>query len=147
MYWFCHTLTCPGSLLGSSWPQSRGQTQAVDQVFAHPKTDWEPESTETGRVGSWDRDAPHTGNGQPLLMHLHLQWGWGKAAGLGFGGLRGLSGQGVGLRGRIEVQSLMQSPPVAPVVWQMHPTPRQCCPSPGVSPGCTLPVDLTPFHT
>ena len=29
--------------------------------------------------------------------------GVGKAAGLGFGGLRGLSGQGVGLRGRIEV--------------------------------------------
>ena len=70
--------------------------------------------------------------------------GWGKAAGLGFGGLRGLSGQGVGLRGRIEVQSLMQSPPVAPVVWQMHPTPRQCYPSPVVSPGCILPVDLTP---
>lgn len=51
----------------------------------------------------------------------------------------------MGLRGRIEVQSLMQSPPVAPVVWQMHPTPRQCCPSPVVSPGCILPVDLTPL--
>ena len=35
----------------------------------------------------------------------------------------------------------MQSPPVAPVVWQMHPTPRQCYPSPVVSPGCILPVD------
>ena len=28
---------CPGSPLGSSWPQSRGQTQAVDQVYPHPK--------------------------------------------------------------------------------------------------------------
>ena len=42
--------------------------------------------------------------------------GMGKAAGLGLGEPRGLSCQGVGLRGQIEVQSLMQSPPVAPVV-------------------------------
>ena len=75
LYWFCHTLTCPGSLLGSSWSESKGQTQAVGQVFAHPKTDWGPESTEPGKVGSWDRDDPHTGKGQTLLEPLPLLWG------------------------------------------------------------------------
>ena len=115
---------CPGSLLGSSWLQSRGQTQAVDHVFTHPETDWEPESTETWRVGRWDRDAPPTGKGQPLLEPLPFHYGLGKAAGLGFEGPRGLSSQAEGLRGQIEVQPLMQSPPVAPVV------PGRCPPSP-----------------
>ena len=116
---------CPGPLLKSSWPHSRGQTQAVDQVFTHPETDWEPELTEAGRVGRWDRDALPTGKGQPLLVPLPLHWGLGKAAVRGFGGSRGLSGQGVGLWGQIEVQPLMQSPPVVPVV------PGRCSPCPG----------------
>ena len=75
---------CPGSLLGSSRPQSRGQTQAVDRVYSRPKTDLEPQRRETGRVGRRDRDAPPTGKGQPQLVPLPLQWGCGNAAGLGF---------------------------------------------------------------
>ena len=106
---------CPGSLLGSSWPQSRGQTQAVDQVFTHPETDWEPESTEAGRVGRWDRDALPTGKGQPLLVPPPSKGVGRKAACLGFGGPKGFSGQGVGLRGQIEVQLLLQAPPVPAV--------------------------------
>ena len=53
---------CPSSPLGSSRPWSRGQTQAVDRVYPHPKTDLEPQCRETGRVGRWDMDAPHSGN-------------------------------------------------------------------------------------
>ena len=75
---------CPSSPLGSSRPWSRGQTQAVDRVYPHPKTDLEPQCRETGRVGRWDRDAPPTGKGQPQLVPLPLQQEWGKAVGFGF---------------------------------------------------------------
>ena len=75
---------CPGSLLGSSRPQSRGQTQALDWVYPYSKTDSETESRETRWVRRWDRDAPPTGKGQPQLVPLPLQQEWGKAVGFGF---------------------------------------------------------------
>ena len=64
--------------------------------------------------------------------------GWGKSAGLGFGGLRGLPGQGVRLRGQTEVQPLMQSPPMAPVV------PGRCTPRPGSAAPAWLSLPAVP---
>ena len=77
---------CPGSPLGSSRPQSREQTQALDRIYPYPKTDLEPQCRETGRVGRWDRDAPPLGNhcwalfpctgdgGRLLALDLRAEW-------------------------------------------------------------------------
>lgn len=94
---------CPGSLLGSFRPHSRGQTQAVDWVYLHPKTYQNPKLELESEMGG-------TGMPHPQRRGSHC------------GGLSPSTGWGLG---RIEVQPLMQSPPVAAVV------PGSCTPCPG----------------
>ena len=99
---------CPGSPLGSSRPRSRGQIQAVDRIYPHPKTDSGPEWRETGRVGRQDRDAPPLGShsrglspctgGGGMLLALDVRaertlqprgWGSGTGEGKRLGGVPG----------------------------------------------------------
>ena len=91
---------CPGSPLGSSRPRSRGQTQAIDRIYPHPKTDSGPEWRETGWVGRQDRGAPPLGShsrglspctgGGGMLLALDVRAertlqprGWGSGMGEG----------------------------------------------------------------
>lgn len=117
------------------------------------KTDSEPEPRETGREGRRARDAPHRREGAPAAGASPPPLGregcraWRRRVG------RTLQPGGGDQVARTEVPAppralaLVQSPPVAAVVAGRHPPPTQCCPQACRHPGCTFPVDLTPFQT